>query len=132
MKARSYLLLSVVAITTAAAAQTTCPLTVTEISKGGNIFRFVYKNASDKMITGVEFRSVYVDPVGNKIPGEKMVSGDKVKPGKKGYARYEEYLHQDEQLKPVLFLITVVFADGSRWEHDANTPTQCSWENKAR
>lgn len=105
-------------------AQSQCPLSITTISKGGDVIWFKYTNNSGKTITGTEFKSVFVDPVGNAVPGGKMVSGERVKPGKKHYQRYAEYLHQDRDYKTVISLQTVVFDDGTRWEAK---DSGCSW-----
>jgi len=105
-----------------------CPVTVERISNGGNRLQYTYKNISDKTITGIEFKSAYTDPVGTRTVGVKMVSGDKVKPGKKGYGNYAEYLYQDHQLITTLYVTKIVYADGSQWTPDPIT--QCGWSSK--
>ena len=106
-----------------------CPLSVTQILRGGNMIVIDYKNLSNRVITGAEFTTVFIDAVGNRHAGLNIVSDDRVKVGKKTHSRYAMYLYQDQRYFTELTLQKVAFEDAVIWNR-ADAGGACTWTSR--
>ena len=111
------------------AATQACPLSVTRILRGANKIAVYYENSTDKIITGVEFTSIFIDAVGNRNAGLKMVDDNRVKVGKKTHVWYAMYLYQDQHYSTELTLQKVAFENGSIWNR-ISSGMDCRWTSR--
>jgi hypothetical protein len=117
----------------AAAAEQPCPVEFHTIytSRSAELNKVVWKNTTDKEITGADFQAVFIDSVHDKHTALQLWNTDrKVKPGQTTTTRWNDkyYLHSyGDRAEMFIWPVKVAFADGSLW---VNPGEKCLGKSK--